>query len=191
MKKPISVLNIKEIKQNFLVEKNCCLTKLMFLGDNILESELHGLKTKKFKKITVLIDGSETSRKAAEIAIQLGKSFDVNVTIIYELDSSKVVRAFPHPDRVISPQQLELASIMKVQAQSYLYELEKRCDKIGVNVKTEIIENIPYLKIIKNAEQNDLIVVGSNKKLLRKRIIFPSISERILRHSNSSVMFAR
>jgi len=162
-------------------------------GNNkrIITKDINEFKSKKISGITALVDGSETSRKASGMAVQLGKKFEANVTITYELDSSKVVRAFPHTDRVISPQQLKLASIMKVEAHSFLYELEKICDKIGVNVKTEIIENIPYLKIIKNAEQNDLIVVGSNKKLLRRRIIFPSISKRILRHSNSSVMFVR
>jgi nucleotide-binding universal stress UspA family protein len=148
-------------------------------------------KGKNIKRITALLDGSETSRKASEMAIQLGDKFDVNVTIIYELDSTKVVRAFPHPNRVISPQQLELASILKIQAHSFLYELEKRCDKIGVNIETELAENIPYLNIIKNAKQNNLIIIGNNKKLLRKRIIFPSISERILRHSNSPILFVR
>jgi nucleotide-binding universal stress UspA family protein len=156
----------------------------------IVTKELNGSNPKEIRRITVLVDGSETSEKASEIAIQLGKNFDVNVTIIYEVDSSKVMRTFPHPDHVISPQQLELASILKVEAHSFLYELEKICDKIGVNVKTELIENIPYVKIIKNAEPNDLIVVGSNNKLL-KRIIRPSIFEKILRHSNSSVMFVR
>jgi nucleotide-binding universal stress UspA family protein len=148
-------------------------------------------KGKNIKKITALLDGSETSRKTSEMAIQLGKKYDVNVNIIYELDSTKVVRAFPHPNRVISPQQLELASIMKIQAHSFLYELEKRCDKIGVNVKTELIENIPYLNIIKNAEQNNLIIIGNNKKMFRRRFIFPSFSERILRHSNSPILFVR
>jgi len=113
------------------------------------------------------------------------------VTIIYGINLSKIVRAFPHPDRVISPQQIEMAGIMKIQAHSFLYELEKRCNKIGVNVKTELIEDISYVKIIKEAEQNDLIVIGSNKKLLRRRIIFPSISEKILNHARSSVMFVR
>lgn len=163
----------------------------MFLGDNILELELHGLKTNKFKKITVIINGSETSRKAAETAIQLGKNLEINVTIIYGINLSKIVSAFPHPDRVISPQQLELASIMKVQAHSFLYEFEKRCDKLGVNVKTEVIEDLSYVKIIKEAEKNDLIVIGSNKKLLRRRMLFPSISEKILNHARSSVMFVR
>jgi len=163
----------------------------MFLGDNISELELNGLKTNKFKKITVLINGSENSRKAAETAIQLGKNLEINVTIIYGINLSKIVRAFPHPDRVISPQQIEMAGIMKIQAHSFLYELEKRCNKIGVNVKTELIEDISYVKIIKEAEQNDLIVIGSNKKLLRRRIIFPSISEKILNHARSSVMFVR
>lgn len=156
----------------------------------ILTEEISKCKSQEISGIIALVDGSETSRKASEMAIRLGKKFDVNVTIIYEFDSSKVVRAFPHPDRVISPKQLELASIMKVQAHSFVYELEKRCDKIGVIVKTEIIENIPYLKIIQDAERNDLIIIGMNKKLLR-RIIFSSISEKILHHSTSYVMFVR
>ena len=163
----------------------------MFLGDNISEIELHGLKTKKFKKITVIIDGSETSRKAAETAIQLGKNCDINVTIIYGINLSKIVRAFPHPDHFISPKQLELADIMKIQAHSFLFELEKMCNKIGVNVETKLIEDIPYLKIIKKAEQHDLIVIGSNKKMLKRRILFPSISEKILNNTHSSVMFVR
>lgn len=113
------------------------------------------------------------------------------MTIIYGINLSKIVCAFPHPDHVISPQQLENTSIMKIQAHSFLYELEKRCDKIGVNVKTKLTEDIPYLKIIKKAEQQDLIVIGINKTLLGRRIIFPIISENILNTAHSSVMFVR
>ena len=68
---------------------------------NIITEEINEFKSKEISGITALVDGSENSRKASEMAIQLGKKFDVNVTVIYELDSSKVIRAFPHPDRVI------------------------------------------------------------------------------------------
>jgi nucleotide-binding universal stress UspA family protein len=163
----------------------------MFLGDNILETELHGLKTKKFKKITVLIDGSETSRKTAETPIQLGKKFDANVTIIYRINLSKIFRAFPHPDRVISPQQLEMGSIMKIQAHSFLFELEKMCNKLGVNVETKLIKDIPYLKIIKKANHNDLIVIGIKEKCLEEELFFLVFSEKILNNAHSSVMFVR
>jgi nucleotide-binding universal stress UspA family protein len=143
------------------------------------------------KRIIAFVDKSEISKKASKIAVQLGKKIDVCITIIYVLDSNRVVRIFPYTDCVISHKQLELASIMKIEAYSFLYEIEKICDKIGVNVKTELVGNIPYLNIIKNAKQNDLIIIANNKKLLRRRIVFPSISERILHHSNSPIMFVR
>jgi nucleotide-binding universal stress UspA family protein len=156
-----------------------------------ISKELNKNKSKEIKRITALVDGSENSKKASEMAIGLGKKFDVDVTIIYEMNSYKIARVFPHPDRVITSKQLELVSIMKIQAHSFLFELEKRCNKIGVNVETKLIEDVPYLKIIKKAEQQDLIVIGINKKMVKRRIIFPSISEKILKNAHSSVMFVR
>ena len=163
----------------------------MFLGDNILELKLNELKTKKFKKIIAFIDGSETAEKAMKKAILLARSLNINIEVIYMINTATIVRVFPHQDRVISPQQLEIAANLKKQACSSLYNIEKVCNKLEVKVTTKIVEDVPFVDITKKAGRDDLIVMGCNKSLYSTRLFFHSVSEKILQHAQSTVMFVR
>jgi nucleotide-binding universal stress UspA family protein len=161
-----------------------------------IKSELNTLKIKKlekklFDRIIVIIDSSELAEKAAVNGISLGKSLDTNVKVIYLLDTSGVVRAFPHQDRVISPQHLQIIAHLKKQTRSFLDDIKKLCNKLGVKVTTKLVENISLIEIAKKAGRKDLIIIGSDKTSYPNKIFHRNVSEKVLRHASSTVMIIK
>ncbi len=149
-----------------------------------IKLDLKTLKTKEFEKklfdrIIVFINSSELAEKAVINGISLGKSLDTSVKVICVLDTSGVVRVFPHPDRVISPQHLEIIANLKKQTYSFLQDIEQLCNKLGVKVTTKLVENVPLIEIAKKVGKKDLIIIGSDKTSYPKRKFHNNISEKV------------
>ncbi|MFW6121234.1 MAG: universal stress protein, partial [Petrotogales bacterium] len=61
----------------------------------------------------------------------------------------------------------------------------------GVKVKKKLVEGIPDNEIIKLANKNDLIIMGSKGHSALDRILVGSVSEKVLHHSDATVMIVR
>jgi nucleotide-binding universal stress UspA family protein len=151
---------------------------------------INGIGKRLFDRIIVIIDGSELAERTVVTGISIAKSFNIGMTVMYVLDTSVIVRAFPHHDRVISPQHLEMAVNLKKEARSFLDDIESMCDKFGLKVTTKLAENIPFVEIVKKAERKDLIVIGCRLSSSYRRFL-RNDSGKILRHTSSTVMFVR
>jgi nucleotide-binding universal stress UspA family protein len=62
---------------------------------------------------------------------------------------------------------------------------------MGVKVKKELVEGTPDDEIIKLANKNDLIIMGCKGHSVFGRILIGSVSEKVLHHSDATVMIVR
>ncbi|MEM0174047.1 MAG: universal stress protein [Sulfolobaceae archaeon] len=140
-----------------------------------------------FKHILVAYDGSEYSKKALNVAIDLAKRYGAKLDIIEVIDTAALLSLgiAPIPDNV-------LRSIQdKVKAD--IEEAEKKAREAGVEAKGLVVEGEPAASIIEYALKNnvDLIVTGSRGLSTIKRIFLGSVSTKILNESKVPVLVVK
>ncbi|MEF8848271.1 MAG: universal stress protein [Candidatus Thermoplasmatota archaeon] len=138
-----------------------------------------------FDRILLPTDGSEASKKAARKAAHLSKSLNIPILAYHVLNTPQVSHAS------VSEVYPDFTEILKKEADSIIENINKIAKEIGVTVESKIVEGYPDREIIKEANENDLIIMGSKGKSNLDRILIGSISEKVLHHSNSTVMIVR
>lgn len=143
-------------------------------------------KQKIFNKIIVGVDGSDNSLRATKKALSLSKQLKIDVVAIY------VVNVTPLSN-VLSPEQIYdiWKKAIEDEAVKSLDKVEEIAKKMNAEIKTMMIKGDPSEEIIKEANENDLIVVGSKGKSAIDRVIMGSVSEKIVHHSNATVMIVK
>jgi nucleotide-binding universal stress UspA family protein len=142
--------------------------------------------TGNFKRIIVPVDGSESSKRAADKAMNLGKKLGLPVIAMYVIDMD----AF---SGIISPDQMVtmVKNILKKEGVGILEKMKKQALEKKVNLQPLLLEGIPDDEIIKEANKDDLIIMGSKGKSTVDRVFIGSVSEKVLHHSNATVMIIR
>ncbi len=143
-------------------------------------------KQKIFNKIIVGVDGSDNSLRATKKAISLSKQLKIDVVAIY------VVNVTPLSN-VLSPEQIYdiWKKAIEDEAVKSLDKVEEIAKKMNAEIKTMMIKGDPSEEIIKEANENDLIVVGSKGKSAIDRVIMGSVSEKVVHHSNATVIIVK
>ena len=140
---------------------------------------------KDFKRILIPVDGSISSKNAAKKAIDLARDTNIDIIalhVIQEPDEIYPEFTTMYPDAV---------TLMKKEGNLLLDEIKKMGSKKGVEVKTKLVIGNPDQEIIKEADKNDLIVMGFKGKSSLKEILIGSVCQKVLHHSKSSVMMIR
>lgn len=116
-------------------------------------------------KILVATDGSETSRKAADYAIELARLARATVIALTVIDrsvfvGSPLIPASATPSHIVEP----IEDYLKDVAQKDLDGIEQLCDRADVSSKLMILYGHPVEQIVQEAARSgaDLIVVGSH-----------------------------
>jgi nucleotide-binding universal stress UspA family protein len=142
-------------------------------------------KTKDFDRIILPVDGSDGSIRAVNKALHLAKETGIDVTALHVIEfpyTAVTDLSYSYPD---------IIEITKKRGKEVLDKIKKQGSKLGVNVKTKLIEGIPDDKIIKEAKKDDLIVMGCKGRTALSRILVGSVCEKVLHHSKSPVMIIR
>ncbi|MEM4424780.1 MAG: universal stress protein [Candidatus Nezhaarchaeales archaeon] len=108
----------------------------------------------RIKKMLVGVDGSTTSYRAAEIALDLAKALNAQVTVIY------VVPTLPPDYKVLG---LNLEASPEELDRKILHEVRVMAHMKNVKLETKILRGRPSEVITSMAEQEDydLIVLGN------------------------------
>jgi nucleotide-binding universal stress UspA family protein len=149
------------------------------------KSARHGAKSKDFQRIVLPVDGSDNSTRAVEKALHLAKETGVGVTALYVME-------FPYLASVdLSSTNPEINERIKKEGNALLDGVKKQGSKLGVRVKTVLVEGIPDDQIIQEAKKDDLIVMGCKGRTALSRIFVGSVCEKVLHHSKSPIMVIR
>ncbi|WP_265108997.1 universal stress protein [Halosolutus halophilus] len=136
-----------------------------------------------FDTVVVATDGSESVKRAVDVAFDLADRFDAEVHALSVVDASEVDA---------SPQQLreELRTALETTADAALATVEERADR---EVTTAVRDGRPAAEICEYAREvdADLIVTGTRGRHGENRLLLGSVAERIVRTSPVPVLTVR
>jgi len=130
------------------------------------------------KKILVATDGSKTSRKSVEYAVELAKQTGATLTLVNVIDESffisQSVPDMSGPTSLIEP----IEDYLRRAAEAHLEDAERLCKKNEIQSKKIIRKGHPVEEIIKEAKKSkaDLIIMGSHGKSALKAAFLGSVT---------------
>lgn len=134
------------------------------------------------------VDGSEVSKKAAKKALDLAQSSDIRVVAMHVINVPDLPSLDAYPGAL---RYQEMYELIQKEGQLYLDELEELGKQMGVNVSKKLVEGHPAEEIIKEAREDDLIVIGSKGRTGLDRLLMGSVAENVARHASCPVMIVR
>ncbi|WP_049921797.1 universal stress protein [Halopiger djelfimassiliensis] len=136
-----------------------------------------------FDTVVVATDGSDSVKRAVDVALDLADRFDAEVHALSVVDASEVDA---------SPQQLreELRTALETTADAALATVEDRTDR---DVVTAVREGRPAPEICEYAREvdADLIATGTRGRHGENRLLLGSVAERVVRTSPVPVLTVR
>lgn len=142
-----------------------------------------------FKKILIGYDGSESSKKALEKAIELAKNCQSELHIV------GVVRPFEFAAiDYIPPEEIEEYEKEELtKEEKYLKEAKEIAKEKGIEVVAKVMEGEPAEELMAYADENgcDLIVVGHRGIGGFKRMILGTTAGNLVKYANQSVLVVK
>ena len=143
------------------------------------------------RKILVAVDGSNPSFNAADYAIDLAKSDDAELIILY------IVTLVPSSQFEYANigRMKEIETTEKEKAQQEVDKVKQKAIEKKVSVKTAVL--IKYTTVVKEiveyAEQMkiDLIVIGSRGMTGLKRMLLGSVASGVVTYSHCPVLVVK
>jgi nucleotide-binding universal stress UspA family protein len=149
-----------------------------------------------FAKILVCIDGSESSFKAADLAIEVAKKhaaqlLGINV-IVSQLGYSYSTGLFG----LSTPSAInELLDKARQQARPWFEQVETKASSEGVSVKTEMLASptsvVPAIVDYAVKNQVDLIVTGTKGRSGFTKLLLGSVASGVVTYANCPVMVVK
>jgi nucleotide-binding universal stress UspA family protein len=132
------------------------------------------------KTILVAFDGSDQSRKAFDLGLEIAARFDAKLLVL------GIVRL---PEPAIS---VEIDAMLDRGRTHFAEEFENlgaKAKELGVGIETEVEVGHPAEHILRYAEDNhaDMIVMGRRGQTRATRWILGSVSERVMRYAHCPV----
>ncbi|MDS0476477.1 universal stress protein [Natrinema sp. 1APR25-10V2] len=136
-----------------------------------------------FDTVVVATDGSDSVKRAVDVALDLADRFDAEIHALSVIDASEVDA---------SPQQLrdELETALETTADAALATVEERTDR---DVTTAVREGHPAVEVCEYAREidADVIATGTRGRHGENRLLLGSVAERIVRTSPVPVLTVR
>ncbi len=140
---------------------------------------------KEFGRIIVPVDGSDASKKAADKAFSLANKTGLDVVLMHVVEiPQSAIPTWNQPKP-------EWTEAVKKEGNDLLNDIKESGEKKGANIETKLIEGIPDDEIINEANPEDLIIMGGKGHSAVDRVLIGSVSEKVLHHSNSTVMVVK
>jgi nucleotide-binding universal stress UspA family protein len=150
-----------------------------------------------FSKILVPVDGSINSMKAIDYAVDLAEKYEGEIIALHVL-YSQTGFAF-HKETVagtITSSSLnDLNLEAKQEAEKGFKEINKRAEKMNVQIKTEVVFTVISIVegILTYAEKEniDLIIIGSKGKSGWKKLIVGSVASGISTYAHCPILIVK
>jgi nucleotide-binding universal stress UspA family protein len=140
------------------------------------------------KKILIATDGSETSMRAAKMAVGIGKKSGAVITAVYVVDVHRLAQL---PGYAAMPGIKDnLMELMSREGSEALEEIGDMARDAGVAYERAVAEGDPSEELLKLCRNPgfDLIVLGTIGKSGLKKFLLGSVAEKVVRHSHVPVL---
>ena len=155
-----------------------------------------------FKKILVAIDGSDSSKRAAQVALGLAEGLKADMVLLHAISppTNYYGSTIPTPSGVAAPpiSQHEIDAYYdyaRRAAKGMVENIESQARRGGVKVKTDFPQGISSVveTIIDHAESEkaDLVVVGTRGLGGFKKLLLGSVSSGVVSHASTPVLVVR
>lgn len=140
-----------------------------------------------YKHIVVAMDGSESSQRALDEAIHIGKYSNARLHVLFVADTA-ALSSYPASYR---------AEVFG-EARRMLDDVEARLRVHGVKCETQLLETRNLTDSVARCLQRrvtqipaDVVVMGTYGRTGVKRLVLGSVAEAFLRHSTCPVLLVR
>ncbi len=139
-----------------------------------------------FERIVVATDGSDSVRRAVDVAIDLAARFDAEVHALYVIDAGEVESS---PEEVRD----DLRSALDEHGEDALATVVDAGTDRGVSVHTAVREGRPAAEISTYAREKDadLVATGTRGRHGENRFLIGSVAERVVRACPVAVLTVR
>src|SRR5262245_27820914 len=145
-----------------------------------------------FKRILVPVDGSSTSNRGLEQALELARVHGATLVLLHVVDEHVIVQ---HAEVVATVTEQYLES-MRASGKEILAQAEAAASRQGVNCKSLLMENIASSVadiVVEQAKKHrvDVIVMGTHGRRGMKRLVMGSDAEGVVRNAPVPVLLVR
>ncbi len=148
-----------------------------------------------FTTILVCVDGSESSMKAADYAIEIAKKHEAQLISLYVVVSQLGYAYSSGAFGLVTPNAInELLENSKQEARKWFEEIEEKARAQGVNVKVEMVASPTSIvpAIVEYGEKNkvDLIITGTRGRRRSgiAKLLLGSVASGVVTYANCPVM---
>ncbi|HET6779530.1 MAG TPA: universal stress protein [Nitrososphaera sp.] len=149
-----------------------------------------------FAKILICVDGSESSMKAADYAIEIARKHEAQLISLYVVVSQLGYAYSSGAFGLVTPSAIsELLDKSKQEAQKWFDEIEKKATAQGIKLKIEMVASPTSIvpAIVEYAEKNkvDLIVTGTKGRSGFAKLLLGSVASGVVTYANCPVMVVK
>ncbi|HUT05817.1 MAG TPA: universal stress protein [Nitrosopumilaceae archaeon] len=142
-----------------------------------------------FKNILVPFDLSSPSHHAFKIALDIAQKYDSKITLItcIERDTWRHYFYDARADNKLLKQQ-------KKVAEKYMEKLEAAANKVGVNIKLQILNSTSVVKDITTfakSKKMDLVVISSHGRTGFDKLMLGSVANGVVQRTSCPVLLIK
>jgi len=142
-----------------------------------------------FKNILVPFDLSSPSNRAFKVALDLAQKYDSKIILITCIEGDAWHHKF-YDARA----DMELLKKQSKVAKKYMEKLEAAANKVGVNIKLQILKSTSVVKDITTfakSRKMDLIVMSSHGRTGLDKVILGSVANGVVQRTRCPVLLIK
>ncbi|OQX86195.1 MAG: hypothetical protein B6D63_00495 [Candidatus Latescibacteria bacterium 4484_7] len=145
-----------------------------------------------FERLIVYIDGSESSIRAAKLAIAMANAFGSRLRVLYVVNEN-LLNELLKARVFVQVEKMDYERDLEEDGKRYLGYVEKLAESKGVDVETSLRKGIVHEEVSCEVDewQCDLLIQGELGEVLSLRDSFYEEGERILRKVKCPVMVVK
>ncbi len=140
-----------------------------------------------FSRILVAVDGSRSSERALDMALDLSKLWDAELDVVYVIETG-LFSSIP-----VDTTWEVIYGMLRTEGEKALGAAKEKAAARGVKIHTHIREGHAGNEILKTARASgaQLIVVGSHGKSQIDRLLLGSVSSYVVKYSETTTLVVR
>jgi len=143
------------------------------------------------KKIMIATDGSDTSKKAAMIGIDIAHRANGSVTAVYVMETSRLAHLPGYS--TISGLQEKVIELMQEEGQQATLFVEDQAQMMGVPFHKIVARGSPSEELLKISQEQrmDLLIMGSLGRSGMEKILLGSVAGKVVLQSPIPVLLVK